>query len=294
MKSRLHKIEIRNFKAFREFSLPLEGRHLLVYGDNGAGKSSLYWALYTFLQSARKPKNSIAKYFTPDAPENLLNLHEKDPVAKPGEIALTLRESATKTDTTYRISQADHGTHDQPIIVKGDLASDFITYRFFFGFAHFRNSDKFDLWPLFEKEILPFCVSTGGKIPLDCWVRIKSGNPNPFGSRGQGGSYAYEEFARRVAEFAAILPGIVDSISAEAQKFYDEHFSMGDSAKITLRLGLTTPPSCIGNNQATFNLLDPSSSLVSKQATSLSAVPRAFLTKPSSHNSRFLSASPPR
>ena len=28
MKSRLHRIEITNFKAFREFKLDLEGRHL--------------------------------------------------------------------------------------------------------------------------------------------------------------------------------------------------------------------------------------------------------------------------
>src|SRR6478735_4798050 len=169
MKSRLHKIEIINFKAFREFTLDLEGRHLLVYGDNGAGKSSLYWALYTFLQSARKPKNSIAKYFTPGGPENLLNIHEKDPVAKPGEIALTLRDVDTKTDTTYRIGQADHGTYQEPPILKGDLASDFITYRFFFGFSHFRNSDSFNLWPLFEKEILPFLASatTLPQTPLD-------------------------------------------------------------------------------------------------------------------------------
>lgn len=111
MKSRLHKIEIKNFKAFREFTLNLEGRHLLVYGDNGAGKSSLYWALFTFLQSARKqPKGCIAKYFEPGGPENLLNLHE-DATAKPGEIALTLRDMATKIDTTYRISRADHGTY---------------------------------------------------------------------------------------------------------------------------------------------------------------------------------------
>ncbi len=55
MKSCLYKIEIRNFKAFREpFTLDLGGRHLLVYGSNGSGKSSLYWALYTFLQSAGK------------------------------------------------------------------------------------------------------------------------------------------------------------------------------------------------------------------------------------------------
>lgn len=48
MKSRLHQIEIRNFK------------------------SSLYCALYTFLQSARKPKNSIAKYFDPAQAETVM------------------------------------------------------------------------------------------------------------------------------------------------------------------------------------------------------------------------------
>ena len=53
------------------------GRVTCVLGDNGAGKSSLYWALYTFLQSARKPRNSIAKYFDPAGAENLLNIHEQ-------------------------------------------------------------------------------------------------------------------------------------------------------------------------------------------------------------------------
>lgn len=84
MKSRLHRIEIQNFKAFREFSLNLEGRHLLVYGPNGSGKSSLYWALYTFLQSAgKKPSRAIAKYFDPGDKENLLNIHE-NATTKPG------------------------------------------------------------------------------------------------------------------------------------------------------------------------------------------------------------------
>ena len=60
MKRLLQQIEIRNFKAFRDFALTLDGRHLLLYGANGSGKSSLYWALYTFLQSARKQQNEIA------------------------------------------------------------------------------------------------------------------------------------------------------------------------------------------------------------------------------------------
>lgn len=258
MKSRLHHIAITNFKAFREFSLKLEGRHLLVYGANGAGKSSLYWALYTFLQSARKPRNGIAKYFDPGDQQNLLNLHEqKEAAPKSGEIALTLRDTATRNDTTYRISQADHGTHNQPAILKGDLASDFITYRFFFGFSHFRNSEKFDLWPLFEKEILPFCVSTGGQIPLEAWQRIKSGNPNPYNQAGIAGTNAYDSFKNHTQKFANILPGIVDGISTEAQKFYDTHFATDDPAKVTLKLAVTTPPSATGSNQHDFRFILP-------------------------------------
>ncbi len=258
MKSRLHRIEIRNFKIFRDFSLNLEGRHLLVYGPNGSGKSSLYWALYTFLQSARKNTPDVAKYFDPANPQRLLNIHEQaEAIPTPGEIALTLRDTATMIDTTYRISQADHSTHRQPAILKGDLASDFITYRFFFGFSHFSNSEKFDLWPLFEKEILPFCVSTGGKVPLDSWNAIKSENPNPHNYSGYAGTDAYSSFTRKTGEFAAMLPGIVDSISNEAQRFYDKHFSSDDPAKVTLKLGVTTLPSAAGSNQNDFKFARP-------------------------------------
>lgn len=258
MKARLHHIAITNFKAFREFSLNLEGRHLLVYGANGAGKSSLYWALYTFLQSARKPRNGIAKYFDPANPQSLLNLHEqKEAAPKPGEITLTLRDTATRNDTTYHISQNDHGTFNQPAILKGDLASDFITYRFFFGFSHFRNSEKFDLWPLFEKEILPFCVSTGGQSPLDMWHRIKSGNPNPSNKARIAGANAHSSFKSNMQKFTDALSGIVDSISCEAQMFYERHFSAGDPAKVELKLAVTIPLSATGKNQHNFFFTPP-------------------------------------
>lgn len=258
MKARLHHIAITNFKAFRTFSLTLKGRHLLVYGANGAGKSSLYWALYTFLQSARKPKTDVEKYFDPVNPQNLLNLHEqKEPTPKPGEIALTLRDTTMRNDTVYRISYNDHDTSNQPAILKGDLASDFITYRFFFGFSHFRNSEKFDLWPLFEKEILPFCVSTGGQSPLSMWQKIKSGNPNPGNQPGITGANAYATFKNNTDAFARVLPSMVDSISTKAQDFYDTHFAADDPAKVTLKLAVTIPPSATGSNQNDFKFTQP-------------------------------------
>jgi energy-coupling factor transporter ATP-binding protein EcfA2 len=246
MKSRLHRIEILNFKAFREFILNIESRHLLIYGPNGSGKSSLYWALYTFLQSANKNQSEVSKYFDYSHPDNLLNIHEDDSVS-PGRISLTLRD-IDANETVYRIGRTIHDAHNQPAIIKGDLASDFITYRFFFGFSHFRNSEKFDLWPLFEKEILPFSVSTSSHTPLQMWNAIKGGKPNPHKMGGIGGANTYKAFKQITNDFAAILSGIVDVISVEAQNFYNTHFSHGDPAAITLKLALVTPPSFTGTN----------------------------------------------
>ena len=240
MKSRVHKIEIRNFKAFDKFTLKLEGRHLLLYGANGSGKSSLYWALYTFMQSARKKKSAVTRYFEPSGTRSLLNIHQ-DSTKGPGEIKITFRNVGRKRGNTYRISAEEHDTSQKPDILKGDLASDFINHRFFFMFSNFRFSQQFDIWPLFEREILPFCVSTSGVVPLDSWDAIKSGDPNTISGPGIHGSLVYVHYVTRVAEFAEMLSNLIDSINDAAQKFYDEHFASDDSSKVILKLNVTGP-----------------------------------------------------
>ena len=52
---RITDIEIKNFRAFPKtyrINLRNAGKNLLVYGENGSGKSSLYLALKYFLESA--------------------------------------------------------------------------------------------------------------------------------------------------------------------------------------------------------------------------------------------------
>ena len=237
MKTRLHRLEIQNFKAFRDFSLNLEGRHLLVYGANGSGKSSLYWALYTFFQSASKPMQDVKKYFDPNGDQNLLNIHE-DVAVKPGRIALSFSDSDRKTDSKFEISHTHHGTQDQPPILRGDLASDFITYRFFFGFSHFRNSQHFNLWSLFEREILPFCITTSfGAGELEAkWGELNGENPNPYGYRGRAGAKAFRDFNYKLRQYSNTIQNLLDMVSSEAQKFYAKHFSEDDSADVAFNM----------------------------------------------------------
>src|SRR6266446_1206048 len=57
-KMKLSSIEIKDFRAFKGSPLKIDltdtGKNLLVYGENGSGKSSLYFALRDFLEAASK------------------------------------------------------------------------------------------------------------------------------------------------------------------------------------------------------------------------------------------------
>ena len=62
--SNIKEIILYNFKAsYGETKIELDGKNLLMYGENGSGKSSVYWALYTLLQSSNKSEEEIKKYF---------------------------------------------------------------------------------------------------------------------------------------------------------------------------------------------------------------------------------------
>ena len=89
------------------------------------------------------------------------------------------------------------------------------------------------------------------------WQNIQDGKPNPYKYSGCAGSDAYSHFTRNTEAFAAVLPGIVDAISTEAQRFYDAHFAAGDVSKITLKLGVTSKPAATGTNQQDFDFTIP-------------------------------------
>ena len=97
MKKRIKEIQIQNFKVFKEAELiNFEGKNALIFGNNGSGKSSLYWALYTFLQSSIKTKPQVQKYFEKGNKESLLNIFEEKGSA--GYIKLVTVDEKLKED----------------------------------------------------------------------------------------------------------------------------------------------------------------------------------------------------
>lgn len=150
-------IKIENFKFFlKPFVLSPHGRHVLLYGENGSGKSSIYWALYTHLQSSLKQPiaSDAGKYFEPNHSDNLRNLYSNN--EDPSGIEITFVDSNGITKG-YKDGRQGINTSGTDLFMRTTtFASDFMNYKFLSAIFDFKNSEPVDLFEIFLKEIFPF------------------------------------------------------------------------------------------------------------------------------------------
>jgi len=172
---RIQRISVQNFKAFKEKEIfEVEEKNLLVFGNNGSGKSSLHYALHVFFQSSI-PEKDFNKYFIPtnqsNGEESLLNIY-----ADHSQLPYLIELDIKKNDSINKYQLKDvpedgafPSTHQD--INLSDFASDFISHRQLFRFYYFRNSQNANIWPLFEKEIFPYWRDDESGKTLDIWLR---------------------------------------------------------------------------------------------------------------------------
>lgn len=161
-------IELKNFKAFRNETFVFGGKHALIYGNNGSGKSSLFWALYSFLESSGKLPADVREYFVPfDSTDeesirrtarSLVNVFA--PASEPASISLTWVDE-TETKGTKTISASVVNTHVGPEIREANLASDFINYKLLQNFYNTTHNQEIDLWDVFQRDIFPYFEERG-------------------------------------------------------------------------------------------------------------------------------------
>jgi len=114
---KIHKLAIKNFKAFQDEEIfEFKGKNVLVYGSNGSGKSSLFWALYTFLQSSIKfSDEEIEKYFDYNNPQSLLNIFLDEGIS--AKIEMTYIDEETQETHTNIISKDTINTRENQTII---------------------------------------------------------------------------------------------------------------------------------------------------------------------------------
>lgn len=235
MKKKIKEIRIQNFKIFNEAELiNFDGKNALIYGNNGSGKSSLYWALYTFLQSSIKTKPQVQKYFLKNGKESLLNVFNENNLE--GYLKLVTIDENKKEDG-YLISYDEMNTNC-PEIKEANLASDFLNYRLLLRFYYFRHSEPINLFSVFVKEFFPFWTDSKYGVYDDWFFKIKDEQPyiNVGGQQRKAGkSYSvYKNYQRQITTFNSELDKKINDITLLATKFYADHFFPEDKLEILL------------------------------------------------------------
>lgn len=229
----ISKITIDGFKAFpNSFTLDLEdGKNLLMYGENGSGKSSIYYALHSLLQSQCKDKNNT--YFDPNNAESIVNQYTKKQNAK-------VEIQFVGSDVTYSISRTGYQESVmQRISPLKDLNGQcvFINHKFLFNVFSFRNSQYIDLFPVFIKDILPFTLTQDkseyiSNIYDDVIKGIKR----------HGRSNKIEDsYQARIDKFNSETKYVIDQINTNAVKtatiIYNEFFRNAEDRQLKIALG---------------------------------------------------------
>jgi energy-coupling factor transporter ATP-binding protein EcfA2 len=118
---RIVQIDLQNFRAFRhthQIKLDSTGKNLILYGENGSGKSSFFLALKQFLYSSltHASINDYRNIFTPDD-EASIRFHVTNP------------KKLDESPSIYEWSTSNPTGHHAQIIREAATASGFLDYR---------------------------------------------------------------------------------------------------------------------------------------------------------------------
>lgn len=238
--SRIKDIHIHNFKFFNEVEpINLKSKHLLLYGENGSGKSSIYWSLYTLFEAAlKKDKDDIEKYFKhhTEHEQSLINIHTEPIITSENLFYDSFIKVTTDEDPIkeYEVSLNETDIKDNLLAKEINQASDFISYKVLYKFQDFWNGSNMDLADIFIGYILPYLnfpkkelLRDGASVDFsnasDMYKEIKAGPGTVLKENGKTRQvYKYsnenKKFNAFVNHFNHHIKDVIDFININAPK----------------------------------------------------------------------------
>lgn len=232
---KIKNIKLNNFKFFfGEQNLKLDKKHTLIYGENGSGKSSIYWALHSFLHSTLKPDvASVQKYFLPisQSDESIKNRYAQDADKSGVSITLEHLDYERYANISAEISNNVVNTQTNHEIKLMALSSELINYKVVYNMYLATNKSTIKLFSYFEKNLLEFIdfnqeLNTiyGPKISrnsLDWWRYIKKGM-QPYTTMQDPN---YGTFQEHIALFNQKLSDYLQLVTRETNRSLQEDFN---------------------------------------------------------------------
>ncbi|MCD7972905.1 MAG: hypothetical protein LUG18_09620 [Candidatus Azobacteroides sp.] len=232
--SKIDTLHLHNFKFFDEQPpIKLEGKHWLLFGENGSGKSSISWGLYTLLEASMKTANKTDAYFLPltASPESLVNIYALQMscmIAKKAHHNSFIEVTTDNPSKQYKISLLDTAICGDSTAQESRKASDFINYQALFKFQEFRNSDEPNLFEVFNYSVLPYVsfaefTLRGRKLSnaMEQWNAYKKGPGTTTNAKGDiiqayKHSADYQNFLNFEKHFISEFNKLIDTINVAA------------------------------------------------------------------------------
>ena len=229
MREFIETIKIKNFKAFQQEEIfDIKGKNILIYGTNGSGKSSFFWALYTFLQSSIKSDNEVKKYFESyDIHNNLTHQSLKNVFVTDGEDSYVELTISNENDVkkTYKIGHnlINTNKNSDTKIQELNLASDFINYKLLHNFYNSSHKQELNLWPVFERDIFPF-LTEGTRNWLDDIIKKDTLDVPRTPTGNVVSQKRKENYIEKLDSINSKTQLLLDDIEEKANRFLQEEF----------------------------------------------------------------------
>jgi energy-coupling factor transporter ATP-binding protein EcfA2 len=294
---RIDNISIQNFKFFNDrFNLPVKGKNILLYGENGSGKSSIYWSLYTFYQACLKSKDEAQKYFKFGNNQNLRNLYCKS--SDYSGIKITFKNEGTSLqfeDSSDIVSVTD-SLHKE-FMPLSMASSDFMNYKFLASIFDFSNSQENDIFDVLAKEVFPFLIFKDSLIlddgtdslcrDADSWWKylseprkhIPTRNKLPNGAIIQG-SPEFHKYQDKLYKFNSNLRQELTLIFRDANNKLKDLFK--ENISLQFKYESATFNDRIGNTKSHDGILHEPKIVVTAKMTDVPAKDNFEITHPRS------------
>lgn len=189
---KIKKIEIKNYKAFYgNHSINIGGKNVFVYGENGSGKSSLYYALKDFFQSSNEDidMNAVDNIFLKAADQGKNHI----------KITFNPNKDGNKRDAEYTLAVSSKNTNSSgdTAIRDANKLKSFLTYKHLLDVHHIKKDGEIDLFNLLVKGVLKHFkyTLTKGKELGEMWGEVET-----LIAKETGSSYRIDQKRKDVNE----------------------------------------------------------------------------------------------
>ena len=289
MSWRINQIEVKNFKFFKNtFTLNIDRKNILLYGENGAGKSSIYWSVFTHFQAYAKEQAEAQKYFTANHSQNLRNRFVDEREGSYIKISFHDGNSETKSIVDSDVEYYPANEETLRFMRGTAMSSDFLNYKILSSLFDFKNSEDNQVFSIFEKEILPYIdfdepYQKIDGTPTDLlnagewWGYIKRiintegvipRNEKKYSSFNRG-TAQYKAYQERISSFNRLLKNKLQFLIFRANSIIEDVFKI--EAKIELTVSDAIFNRYIGYRKYSATLESPKIYLKARMTSSLLA-----------------------